>query len=117
MLTSEEGYLFRCGGSNQLLKARILAEGTKHWIQPEQRRSQRRVGGQRRFVRDRKQLSQRGDRSIDIADASCHAREDFQWPGTCKRIFLDRTQRHCTFCQSQRSIIVTESHVCKSENA
>src|SRR5262249_23659517 len=48
--------LFWRGGRNQFLKARILAEWLKHWIEAEQRRSERRICGQRGFVRDRKQL-------------------------------------------------------------
>src|SRR4030095_9158542 len=39
----------------QLLEARVLLQGFKHWIQSKQCRSERRVCSQRRFVRDRKQ--------------------------------------------------------------
>src|SRR5438128_9334677 len=48
--------LFLRGGGNQFLEARIFAEWIKHWIHPEQRRSDRRGCGQRRLIRDRKQL-------------------------------------------------------------
>jgi len=49
--------LFCRGSGNQFLEARIVAQWIKHRIQPEQRGSERRVCGQRRFVRDRKQFS------------------------------------------------------------
>src|SRR4029077_15075920 len=42
--------------SDEFLEARILTQWFKHWIQPEQRRSERRACGQGRFVWHRKQL-------------------------------------------------------------
>src|SRR5436189_5337319 len=48
--------LFWRGRCDQFLEARVLAHWLEHWVQPEQRRSERRVCGQRRFVWDRKQL-------------------------------------------------------------
>jgi hypothetical protein len=43
--------LFWRRGRDQFLKPRILAQRFEHWIEPEQRRSERRVCGERRFVR------------------------------------------------------------------
>src|SRR5437016_2338411 len=48
--------LFWRGGANEPLEARIFAQWLEHRVQPEQRRSERRVRGKRRFVWDRKQL-------------------------------------------------------------
>ena len=42
--------LFWRAGGNQFLKARVLVQRFEHWIEPEQRRSERRICGERRFV-------------------------------------------------------------------
>jgi len=48
--------LFWQGGGDEFLEARIVAQWIEHWIEPEQRRSERRICGQGRLVWDRKQL-------------------------------------------------------------
>jgi hypothetical protein len=40
--------LFWCGGGDEFLEGRILAQWLKHWIRAEQSRSKRRVCGQGR---------------------------------------------------------------------
>ena len=74
--------LFWRGEGNQFLEARVVAQWLKHWIESEQCRGERRVCGQRRLVRDRKQLGQGRDGAVGVADAGRHPGEDVERPGT-----------------------------------
>src|SRR6266513_4640664 len=107
--------LFWRGGGDQFLEARIVAQWIKHWIEPEQRRSERRVCSQGRLVRDRKQLLYGGDGAILVTDAGRHPGEDVERPGTSQRVFLDRIHGDCALGQSQCSGVVTKTHIGKRE--
>src|SRR5580693_6697358 len=67
--------------SDEFLEAWILAEWFKHWIQPEQRRSERRVCGQRRFIWDRQELGQGRDGAIRVAGSGQDACQNVERPG------------------------------------
>src|SRR6266516_42113 len=107
--------LFLRGGANQFLEARIFAEWVKHWIEPQQGGSERRVCGQGRLVWDRKQLGQGGDSAVRIADASRDPGEDVQRPRTRQRVFLNRNHGDRALGQSQCSDVVAKTHAYKRQ--
>src|SRR5438445_12933016 len=80
--------LFLRRSGNQFLEARIFAQWLKHRIQPEQCRSERRVRGQRRLARDRKQPFSCGYGAIGITGRGRHPRQEVAPPRTRPREFV-----------------------------
>src|SRR5204863_7454331 len=84
-------FLLRRGRTNKFLEARIIPKRIEHWIEPEQRGSERHVCGiKRAFVRSREQRLQSAHSTVGFACFRGHAGKDLDRTRAIHRVFLDR---------------------------
>src|SRR5437588_4749158 len=96
--------------AREFLEARIIPERIEHWIEPEQRRSERRrndpvAAG---YLQD---LLECGYGPVRFAHLCCDASQRFALARTDERILLHRISGDTLFGESKCSSLVAEAHV------
>src|ERR1041384_7250982 len=93
------------------LKSWVCAKRIKHWIEPEQRRSNWWISGERASIRFIKDGVQRSDRPITLSGQRCDAGQDLDHHGTKQRALFNRNDTHAPFGQIECSGLIAECRV------
>ncbi len=90
--------LLRHSRFGEFLKARIVPERIKHWIEAEKRGSERRLPApERTFIGKGEHFLQGRDRALGLAHLCRHPGENFDRSGAVESVFRDRHRGHRPF--------------------
>ena len=107
--------LFRRFRLGEFLEARIIPKRIEHWIEPEQRGSERHGCTQWAFIRYRKHFLQSSYSTVGFAHLRGYAGKSLNCTRAIDRVFLDRGHGHPLLDESERGGLVTETHIGQRE--
>src|SRR5262245_16308509 len=102
-----------CG--DEFLEARITPQWIEHWIEPEQRRSERDVFLECACARYLEHWLYSGNGAVGLSRLRRNPSEGLDRTGTAHHVFLNRQCGYSPFRQSHRRRFVAKAHVGQGE--
>src|SRR4051794_17136056 len=99
----------------ELHETRVASQCIKHWVEPQDGRSERNIRRESTFVRYSEQLGQSGDGTIRFAHARGYSSKEFNRNPSLEPVFLDGHHGLGPLNEFERSLLVTEAHAGESQ--